>query len=731
MGRKNRSITGQSAKSKRAAESTASEDAADLERRRSLGRGGRSRKRQTVSEEDPDETIYDGPDAHFFQQDKIALNSVDGDDDEDSVEGDDVLRRIEKSGDSMMQKEGIMDLPTDEEDESDEDDEDEDDEGEDDEDDEEMAQTSPASSSESEEEDRNAYPPLIRSHLERAGGDDDLSSVDSDAEEDIARRIARLERRESSARSVDWGSDVRAYYDGDDASKRRRRPRDGGEEEEEDPAEEEERAADAIRAARMEDLAEEDYFDGEGGAEVTAEVEEGGDTEEVVRQEEGGVAAVRRMSARARKKYIARAHPELQPVLEHYKAEVVPEVGDVMKVFGDLLSMGGKQAEAVGATPPALHYLHAKKTLLLSSCANVCLYLLFKHAEVHSTGSSANTAVSNHPVVARLNTLHELLATLERKIESPLDLKPQMEALVKASDLMREEALNPPKPQFNWFGPDSEEEGSDATDATDADADGESKEEDDDNSSTGEEIVALQEEARFALRPSEVDAPSPAAGRKRHRAAAADWQEFGEEEADGDDTGRAARKLSGVANRISQKERREGVREAGGAEAETEETFAKKPREQNPEAEDALALMEQYMGKGYDKDSDEEEDDNGSDVSEDEEDEVGALFKNVKQKSQAKKEARKMLHGVAPKFPRPQEEVEGERTASRYILKNRGLVPHKPKINRNPRVKKREQYRKALIRRKGAVREVRKGEVEEYEGEATGVRTGISRSRKL
>lgn len=73
----------------------------------------------------------------------------------------------------------------------------------------------------------------------------------------------------------------------------------------------------------------------------------------------------------------------------------------------------------------------------------------------------------------------------------------------------------------------------------------------------------------------------------------------------------------------------------------------------------------------------------------------------------------------------------GERAIGRAIMKNRGLVAHKPKINRNPRVKKREQYRKALIRRKGAVREVRTEEGHVYGGESTGIKSGISRSRKL
>lgn len=64
-------------------------------------------------------------------------------------------------------------------------------------------------------------------------------------------------------------------------------------------------------------------------------------------------------------------------------------------------------------------------------------------------------------------------------------------------------------------------------------------------------------------------------------------------------------------------------------------------------------------------------------------------------------------------------------------MKNRGLVPHKNKLNRNPRVKKREQYRKAVIRRKGAVRDVRTEEGHKYGGEETGIKRGVSRSRKL
>jgi U3 small nucleolar RNA-associated protein 3 len=89
------------------------------------------------------------------------------------------------------------------------------------------------------------------------------------------------------------------------------------------------------------------------------------------------------------------------------------------------------------------------------------------------------------------------------------------------------------------------------------------------------------------------------------------------------------------------------------------------------------------------------------------------------------------MYEVAPKFPRLDVMVDGERAIGGQIMKNRGLVPHKPKINRNPRVKKREKYRKALISRKGAVREIRTEEGHVYGGETTGIKSGISRSRKL
>ncbi|XP_076277557.1 UTP3 small subunit processome component Sas10 [Lasioglossum baleicum] len=75
-------------------------------------------------------------------------------------------------------------------------------------------------------------------------------------------------------------------------------------------------------------------------------------------------------------------------------------------------------------------------------------------------------------------------------------------------------------------------------------------------------------------------------------------------------------------------------------------------------------------------------------------------------------------------------ESEGKRGITYQIAKNKGLTPHRKKDQRNPRVKHRNKYRKAKIRRKGAVREVRK-EIVRYAGEISGIKAGVKKSIKL
>ncbi|XP_033211147.1 something about silencing protein 10 [Belonocnema kinseyi] len=73
---------------------------------------------------------------------------------------------------------------------------------------------------------------------------------------------------------------------------------------------------------------------------------------------------------------------------------------------------------------------------------------------------------------------------------------------------------------------------------------------------------------------------------------------------------------------------------------------------------------------------------------------------------------------------------EGRRIITYQISKNKGLTPHRNKEQRNPRVKHRNKYRKAKIRRKGAVREARK-EIHRYAGEVSGIKVGLKKSISL
>ncbi|KAL1489660.1 hypothetical protein ABEB36_013602 [Hypothenemus hampei] len=76
------------------------------------------------------------------------------------------------------------------------------------------------------------------------------------------------------------------------------------------------------------------------------------------------------------------------------------------------------------------------------------------------------------------------------------------------------------------------------------------------------------------------------------------------------------------------------------------------------------------------------------------------------------------------------DDKNGKRAITYQIAKNKGLTPYRKKEFRNPRVKHKIKYRKALIRRKGAVREPRK-ELSRYSGEISGIKASVSKSIKI
>lgn len=75
--------------------------------------------------------------------------------------------------------------------------------------------------------------------------------------------------------------------------------------------------------------------------------------------------------------------------------------------------------------------------------------------------------------------------------------------------------------------------------------------------------------------------------------------------------------------------------------------------------------------------------------------------------------------------------VEGPRSITTDIEKNRGLTPHRSKASKNPRVKNRNKFEKAKMRRKGQVQEARPGSAGGYGGEKTGIKSKITRGVRL
>ncbi|KAG0609316.1 hypothetical protein M758_8G175500 [Ceratodon purpureus] len=97
------------------------------------------------------------------------------------------------------------------------------------------------------------------------------------------------------------------------------------------------------------------------------------------------------------------------------------------------------------------------------------------------------------------------------------------------------------------------------------------------------------------------------------------------------------------------------------------------------------------------------------------------LLKEAKQAAKQAKYARTIL------TPVEEVDAEGKRSITWQMEKNRGLTPHRKKLNKNPRKKYKLKHEKAVIRRKGQVREIRQASTN-YGGEASGIRTNISRS---
>ncbi|KAL2091192.1 hypothetical protein ACEWY4_013455 [Coilia grayii] len=134
-------------------------------------------------------------------------------------------------------------------------------------------------------------------------------------------------------------------------------------------------------------------------------------------------------------------------------------------------------------------------------------------------------------------------------------------------------------------------------------------------------------------------------------------------------------------------------------------------------------------------DKSEEEGADSAEVSDSDLDEEAALqfYRGLEQRLKLKRKS------TAPSTAQGGEEEEAEdedlpedakRGITYQMAKNKGLTPKRKKIDRNPRVKHREKFRRAQIRRKGQVQQVQR-ELTRYSGEMSGIRAGVKKSVKL
>jgi U3 small nucleolar RNA-associated protein 3 len=357
------------------------------------------------------------------------------------------------------------------------------------------------------------------------------------------------------------------------------------------------------------------------------------------------------------------------------------------------------------------------------------MYILLRSASVGDDEEDATANIQAHPVMAQLKNFNALLQKFEEQVHNKTEgIDKQLDDLVKAAALMGKSG----DVETDEDGDDSSTaellDTHDDEDEADLPEEHSGQTSDEANDVEGAPLAQDKEqdfrrilnEARFGLRPKEAKEPSKWVSKRR----IGDMDDFGDLEEERSTS--ASRMLASTINTIEQRSQAASRKRRPAPVAETLDDL----NEQDDQLAQGIKMMEEEMGQlGDDFDDDEN---NGEDMTDPGNDgESSNFYTAVAKQSKAKKSFRKSLYQAAPKFPRADGEVDGERAISRAILKNRGLSAHKAKINRNPRVKKREQYRKALIRRKGAVREVRQDEGHKYGGESTGIKSGISRSRKL
>ncbi|KAJ0092537.1 hypothetical protein Patl1_26730 [Pistacia atlantica] len=133
---------------------------------------------------------------------------------------------------------------------------------------------------------------------------------------------------------------------------------------------------------------------------------------------------------------------------------------------------------------------------------------------------------------------------------------------------------------------------------------------------------------------------------------------------------------------------------------------------------------------GADEDGGNSENDEGDSEDQDTGGSEDEFYQQVKQQRAQKLAAKAEIYTRTQATPSLPETMDGKRQITYQMEKNRGLTRPRKKLLKNPRKKYRTKHQKAVMRRKGQVRDIRKP-TGPYGGEASGINTGISRSTRF
>lgn len=589
---------------------------------------------------------------------------------------------------------------------------------------------------------------------------------DSDGDDD-----GEDEGEDAAGRGAGWGAGKRAYYDADAKDLEGSDDEDALRDEEEEAIRLQREAASGLLPADFGEESEEDDSDDE-----SSDDEDGADGQRTL----GDMAAAT----------VEAVPRDLQGLDDEARAAAVRQdalelealIGDLRSVLGEVRGRLGPLLQEVKsgelATAEGVSYLEAKHTLLVHYAASLVFYLLLK---------AEGRPVRDHPVIARLveiraylekirpvdKRLHyqieKLLAAAQRAGAAngtdgeAMGYGPRPEALLLGDDAAEEGGAGAPEdggvyrpPRLNPVSMELEDDRAGRASAKErrrqeaaarrasrsslvkelaAELAGAPEERDTGVPIGMDTVAALRERQRMAARDAEeedlmIRVPLSKDERKRLRAqkraglsGKALLDDFADDVADlvGGDGGLGAVDPAFLKHRANQKfgadlaeqASKRGVR-SGDADLPFREPLSDRRAKMDAVRARAAAAADEdgpqeFMGG--------EEDD---------------FYKEAKAAAAKKKQKRSEDYRFDDLLP-PAEDarVPGARKINTAIEKNRGLTPHRRKDMKNPRKKHRMKFAEANVRRKGQVQAVREGEAGAYRGEATGIKSRVSKSVKF